>query len=407
MAAADSPSSASSKAPGIAITPTYATTLRPLLPSPTLDKPSSLLPFRVLLFTMDSLTQYVENAARGGPAGEILIRQRLQAALAALGGTVDVAASDDQFEQLTRTTAQVDAYSLIFLDPWTFVGRGWVPRPLIAGREGRVFLLSFFGMPDGPQAMHGAAIPPRHVLTPYPVPGAGNGFLGYAQEPAWRGTRTGDPRSPSPLLARAEEDARGLSVPPRKLRQGVVWGKQAEYFRGRWPALERLAREARVALHVTLPPAAVPAAAVAAGLIVPHGHLGRDEWRALLASSRLMLGLGDPLSGPSAVDAVASGAVFLNPRYPPGEPKERFFTSQHPFLQDAVGAPYVCSFDWTAFDTLLACALSALGGPDEEGAAPDLPPFIPTELTEAAYSQRVRDIFEPVILVEQRRLHPA
>lgn len=51
---------------------------------------------------------------------------------------------------------------------------------------------------------------------------------------------------------------------------------------------------------------------------------------------------GDPLSGPSAVDAVAAGCVYLNPVY--RTPFKKIYTSQHPFLEDSVGPPYVCSF---------------------------------------------------------------
>jgi len=100
---------------------------------------------------------------------------------------------------------------------------------------------------------------------------------------------------------------------------------------------------------------------------------------------------GDPLSGPSAVDAVASGAAFLNPQY--SSPKQQFFMSQHPFLQQHVGPPYVCDFSWDKQESLLACARQVLDGPP-------LPPFIPAELTEAAYAARVERIFSPVLAAQ-------
>ena len=97
---------------------------------------------RVLIFTMDSIKQYEENAKRGGPAGEIAIRKCLQDGLTSMGLAIDVAGSDAEF---FRFAEQIERYSLIFLDPWTFVSPGYKPRSFLIGRESRVFLLSFFG----------------------------------------------------------------------------------------------------------------------------------------------------------------------------------------------------------------------------------------------------------------------
>lgn len=52
---------------------------------------------------------------------------------------------------------------------------------------------------------------------------------------------------------------------------------------------------------------------------------------------------GDPLSGPSAVDAVMAGCVYLNPVFT--FPMKKIYNSQHPFLAQNVGEPYVCSFE--------------------------------------------------------------
>jgi hypothetical protein len=100
-----------------------------------------------------------------------------------------------------------------------------------------------------------------------------------------------------------------------------------------------------------------------------------------------MSSAGDPLSGPSAVDAVAAGVVFINPQY--SSPKEEFFHSQHPFLQAAVGAPYVCSVDIAKHDQVIACAT--------EAAAADLPPIIPEPLQPSVYLQRLHDILAPAL----------
>ena len=48
----------------------------------------------------------------------------------------------------------------------------------------------------------------------------------------------------------------------------------------------------------------------------------------------VVAGLGDPLLGPSAIEAVASGVMFINPEY--DEPKQGIYHSQHPFLKNQV-----------------------------------------------------------------------
>lgn len=49
---------------------------------------------------------------------------------------------------------------------------------------------------------------------------------------------------------------------------------------------------------------------------------------------RFMIGLGNPLVGPSAVDAVVAGCVYINPIY--DQPMKEMYWSQHPFLEKEV-----------------------------------------------------------------------
>lgn len=55
--------------------------------------------------------------------------------------------------------------------------------------------------------------------------------------------------------------------------------------------------------------------------------------------------LGDPLAGPSAVDAVVAGCTYINPVF--AAPVKVIYHSQHPYLAQSVGEPYVCSFEQT------------------------------------------------------------
>ena len=97
---------------------------------------------------------------------------------------------------------------------------------------------------------------------------------------------------------------------------------------------------------------------------------------------------GDPLIGPSALEAVAAGAVFINPVF--RELRLNFFGSQHPFLSSAVGGQYVCNVDLDDTAAVLACVRAAL--------AVDLPPRIPDEMSPQAYLARLERIIEPALM---------
>jgi hypothetical protein len=102
---------------------------------------------------------------------------------------------------------------------------------------------------------------------------------------------------------------------------------------------------------------------------------------------RFMLGIGNPLVGPSAVDAVVAGCVYINPTYT--QPVKDVYMSQHPYLADRVGAPHVCSAPLGDAEGMANCATQAI--------SQEVQPIIPNELTESAYSGRVKQIFGPYV----------
>ena len=102
-------------------------------------------------------------------------------------------------------------------------------------------------------------------------------------------------------------------------------------------------------------------------------------------------GLGDPLLGPSAVEAVASGVMLINPVY--SKPKLRIYKSQHPFLADQVGEDYVCNVNMKKLDTVRKCVEKALGQ--------SLPPNIPSVYSKNAYMNRMESLFGAVLASQQ------
>ena len=97
--------------------------------SPIIPRQDEMPQARALLFTMDSIDQYVVNSKRGGASGEITIRDALVRHLKGhLNVEVDVASSDGHFEQLSAGIKK-GRYAFAVLDAWTWAARGKFSEP--------------------------------------------------------------------------------------------------------------------------------------------------------------------------------------------------------------------------------------------------------------------------------------
>ena len=168
-----------------------------------------------------------------------------------------------------------------------------------------------------------------------------------------------------------------------KKNQGVIWGKSADYLRRHVDMIRQLAEF--VELHSTC-----RTPVIRHPNIKWHGPLSSSDWKALLKESKFLIGLGDPLLGPSAIDAISAGAVYINPVYKTkerniGGGKVRAYNSQHPYAETAVGSPSVCSYKEDSTVEALSCVKYAL--------TTDITPFIPKDFTQEAHVARVKKIF--------------
>jgi hypothetical protein len=226
-----------------------------------------------------------------------------------------------------------------------------VPKRGLVGKEHKVYILDFFGSP----ALRGNSfhVAPKHFLTAYGSPW--NTFLGYCIEEI--------------------NDQKNTSVRLKK-QQGIIWGKDSKYLMDHVDTLRKVADS-------------VPLYSTCSSVPFKHdnihfiGHQSSAQWLDLLIQSKFLIGLGDPLLGPSAIDAVSAGAVYINPIYK--EAKKEIFKEQHPFASKYVGAPYVCSYHESNVDELRQCVSSALSA--------NLMPLVPKELSCDVYLTRVKDIF--------------
>eukprot|EP01039_Chlorochromonas_danica_P010326 gene10326-11430_t len=330
---------------------------------------------KVCIFTMDSIPSYEENSKRGGAAGELIIRHSLEEAFASLGLSVTVLGSDAAFDN-----TPLRDYRIILLDPWTWAMKGWRPKRQLLGLEEKIYLLDFFGASR--LKGHWPEISPKHFLTAFPTPW--NTFLGY-KIPQERLSLSWSPSVFSSAGGASGGVEKGSSSSERRRKvkqlQGVIWGKDPKHFAQSSSFIKILADH--VPLVTTLSPS------VSRGVLPVHanisfaGHLRPEAWLELLAGSRFLLGLGHPLLGPSALDAVSVGCLFINPVY--SQPQlEAGYRSQHAYLSEKLPS-HVCDYPAGNAAAALECV--------ERAVRVDLSAVIPEDMREEIYLDRVKDIF--------------
>ena len=85
-----------------------------------------------------------------------------------------------------------------------------------------------------------------------------------------------------------------------------------------------------------------------------------------MTEAAFLLGLEDPVLGPSALEAIAYGAVYINPTTAPKLVSGQHLKSQHPYAEEQIGMPHVCSCalqDSAALDKCIRHALVRAGQP--------------------------------------------
>lgn len=121
------------------------------------------------------------------------------------------------------------------------------------------------------------------------------------------------------------------------------------------------------------------------------GRLPKEEWRKLLASSSFLLGLGDPVLGPSALEAIAFGCTFINIKYStkrvikPGIYAE----SQHDWIKEVAardGSDQICTALEGDIEAICQCARNAVARNATSA-------YIPKELQRSEYDTRLDKIF--------------
>ncbi|KAM7436454.1 hypothetical protein ABFA07_013721 [Porites harrisoni] len=131
--------------------------------------------------------------------------------------------------------------------------------------------------------------------------------------------------------------------------------------------------------------------------VINHGIVNITTLIDLLDSSKVFVGLGQPYEGPAALEALANGCFFINPKYVPpldrtnsnffaGKPFNRKITSQNPYAEVFVGKPFVQTVDIHNL-TEVEEALKEIISTEEE-------PHLPYEFTHVGMLERINAYVE-------------
>ena len=124
-----------------------------------------------------------------------------------------------------------------------------------------------------------------------------------------------------------------------------------------------------------------------------HGPVKGKKVQEMLSESKVFIGVGFPYEGPGPIEAMANGAVYLQPKFHipigklnndffAGKPTLRQMTSQNPYMEEFVGEPYCYTINVTD-ETLLRKTLQKIK------TTRALPGKIPKEFTNEGFMERV------------------
>ncbi|BFZ22058.1 hypothetical protein BsWGS_25097 [Bradybaena similaris] len=130
----------------------------------------------------------------------------------------------------------------------------------------------------------------------------------------------------------------------------VVYGKNDYMWEGKQAYLDVI--HSRLGVHGTVYEEPQQKLKHVPDYVINHGILTGVDLHKLLQKARVFVGLGFPYEGPAPLEAIANGAVFLNPKFDPphssknnkffkGKPTQREIVSQHPYAEMFIGEPFV------------------------------------------------------------------
>ncbi|XP_068704283.1 alpha-1,6-mannosylglycoprotein 6-beta-N-acetylglucosaminyltransferase A-like isoform X2 [Montipora foliosa] len=356
---------------------------------------------------------WLANAYKGVPLGEMVQWSDLIASVYALGHNVTISAEVPNMMKILNANATTskcgrslrqNEFDLIFTD---YIG-SWLLRlklgPTASQYRCRLRILDSFGTE------------PEFNFAEYKDANKYKASWGKA-DVHLRQMMTMFPHSPDNLfLGFVVDKATTMETNPPKVNKvekpiGVLYAKDATYLSGRRPYLDILNKYLEI--HATIAnERQVSKDAIAKFVpdyIINHGIMKGGDLKRLLRKSKVFIGLAFPYEGPAPLEAIAQGSVFINPKLNPplnrgnsqffsGKPTFRLVTSQHPYMETFVGKPHVYTIDINNLDLVESTVKEIL--------STKVPPFLPYEMTTKGMLERVNMFIEKLNFCEQDEQWP-
>jgi len=370
----------------------------------------------ILLYmgTYSLQVNWLANAYKGVPLGEMVQWSDLITALYALGHNITISAEQPSMKKILNATADKSCgrrlrqkeFDLIFTD---YVG-SWLIRenlgPTSSHYRCRLRILDSFG--TDPEFNYAEYREAKKFNTGY-----GKADVHVQQ------MMTMFPHSPDNLFLGfvVDEASASEAVPPpndftkSSKPIGVLYAKDAVYLQGRIRYLDILNKY--VEIHATIANEKnISKDAIkrfVPDYIINHGIMKGSDLKRLLRRSKVFIGLAFPYEGPAPLEAIAQGCVFINPKLNPalnrenswffrGKPTFRALTSQHPYMETFIGKPQVYTIDIDDFNLVESTI--------KEIVSRKVMPFLPYEWTTKGMLERVNMFVEKLNFCEQEEQWP-
>nr|XP_058948310.1 alpha-1,6-mannosylglycoprotein 6-beta-N-acetylglucosaminyltransferase A-like [Pocillopora verrucosa] len=347
----------------------------------------------IFLGTYAYQPMWLDMAFTGAPLGEMVQWSDLIAALYILGHDVTISVNSTTYQSYMSTPkfrgcADIfePEFDLIYTDYNGFTNMFRHITPNLSPYRCRIRILDSFGtdaqfnygaykgvIPGEKTAWARADINLRQIMTMFPH-SPDNLFLGFV---------VGEP---------IPEDVKPLKKKPI----GLVYGKEASFWRGKREYLDTLHKHLEI--HGTF--SAMSEAEIKENIpeyVISHGILSKPDLEKLLQETKVFIGLGFPYEGPAPLEAIAQGCIFLNAKFDPPhnrlntgffklKPTLRNLTSQNPYAEVFIGKPHVFTVDISN--------LSHVEEAVKEMLRTEVKPYLPHEWTHKGMLERVNAFTE-------------
>ncbi|XP_062614039.1 alpha-1,6-mannosylglycoprotein 6-beta-N-acetylglucosaminyltransferase A-like isoform X1 [Saccostrea cucullata] len=354
------------------------------------------------LLSKQSGWRFAENQFKGGPLGELVQWSDLICTLYVLGHQLTITSETYQLEKILSQLPAANSpcqsrkdlpVHIIYTD---IVGLRQFKR-YIKGGYGKFSCLLRIVDSFGTEPAYnlrayakahkmltswgGQDLLPQQFFTMFPH-SPDNSFMGFVVEQHLN-----------------DSDVKGI----KRENWALVYGKNDYMYEGKENYLNTIKKHLEVHGTVYVDEKAKDIKSNVPSFVKNHGLQKPEDFHILLRKSKVFVGLGFPYEGPAPLEAIANGAVYINPKFPTphssrntpffkGKPTARELTSQHPYAEMFIGEPYVYTVDVSnqkevekVLDKILL---------ERENKKNHFKPHMPYEFTEEGMLQRMNAYIE-------------